>query len=150
MRSGTAMSATKWFTLLFVVLAAVALWGIRDLDYWAFDGPGPKLLPLWVSIIMIASAAWIIARPAREDAKVEILNLGPVAGYVALVAAAIVVFATAGALAAMLVFIIAELILIEKKPIIRSVVLGVACTTAIYVVFVLMLHMQLPGYGLTI
>jgi hypothetical protein len=142
------MRGARIFSGLFIVLALAALWDIRDLDYWAFDGPGPKLLPFWVAIIMIVSAAYLVFTPAKAGGGLIPANLWLIAGYLALLVVTVLLFSRIGALAAMALFIVAELALIEKYPVVRAAAVSIACTAVIYVVFVLMLHLRLPGFDL--
>jgi hypothetical protein len=142
------MRGARIFSAAFVVLALAVLWDIRDLDYWAFDGPGPKLLPFWVAVIMIAAAAYLVFWPDRSGGGLVPARVGAIAGYLALVVATVVLFSRIGALAAMTVFIAAELVLIEKYPVVRAAAIGVASTVTVYVVFVLLLHLRLPGFNL--
>lgn len=60
------MSGARWTALGLLLAAAAACWQAGLLPRWGFDGPGPGLFPLALSILAVALSALVLIteRPA--------------------------------------------------------------------------------------
>lgn len=65
------MTGARWTALALMGAAAATLWQSQRLPRWGFDGPGPGLFPLVLSIIAIALSALVLIAERRAAAPVE-------------------------------------------------------------------------------
>lgn len=65
------MTGARWTALALMAAAAATLWQSQRLPRWSFDGPGPGLFPLSLSIIAIVLSALVLIAERRATGPVE-------------------------------------------------------------------------------
>ena len=77
--AGSALkTGARLATLGLFALALVGLWQSSRLERWSFDGPGPGLFPMIVSVVFVALALIVLIWPGRaastEDGDTELID----------------------------------------------------------------------------
>lgn len=134
------------FGLGAVVVGLVVVLVSRKLAVWDDFGPGPGMVPLFMAGIMMLFGIAVIIKGGRPRELPEKEGMLRLALYLALVLVCVALFARVGALASFGLFFIAELILVEKYPVLRSCVIVAVTLLAIHLVFSAGLQMRLPPF----
>lgn len=136
--SGGALAALG----VFVVLEA------RQLEYFGPDGPGPGFFPTWyglvmvvLSLILVGSSLFREAEPGRPPDWRAVGNA--LMAWAALVAC-VALFGALGFLPSFALFTLIVVGWIYRKPWPVALAVAGGCTAAFYVVFPLLLGVELP------
>lgn len=131
----------------FIALGALVLFETRGLEYWGPEGPGPRFVPLWAAVCIIASASWLVLGTS-DPVRLRGRTARPRLLYTSLVVLAAIAFRYLGALATFAVFTFAELVLIEKYPARRALLATLVVTAAVELIFVQGFQLRLPAPAL--
>ena len=143
-------------TLLLLALALVGLWQASRLERWSFDGPGPGLFPLMVSIVFVALALIVLIWPGRaastEDGDTELIDEATrqqTRRSFAIYMASLLVLAAGSAFAGFTITAVAVSVLIvrfaEGRSWAAALVYGLACAAIGLIGFGWLLRVDLPA-----
>lgn len=139
-RAGAVALAAVGLVFLWRSLAAMPLGDLRN--------PGPGAAPLLLSLLLIAAAAWMaLVRPSESPPSVDDAEPTPWRHAVAVVAAA--AFAagaidTLGYRLTILAVLLALIGLVERKPLLPTVVIACGLSFGSYWLFVRVVKIPLP------
>lgn len=135
--------------LVMLSLAAVAAFGTQGLDFWDDFGPSTRFMPIWVSIVTAILAVLLIVDAVKRETDTEPEwpdRVGIV--RVSLVFSAIVIFIALvpwlGFVVATVLFALAMLLGVERKPLLPSIFTAAITAGLIQSVFVWWLSIPLP------
>ena len=149
----TSSEADVWVGVGLVVLGAVVLVELWQAgrSIWSISGPGPAFFPGLLALVLfgLAAAMAIRARAASTagGAVTEVEQASPIrrtGGYALAVAGMVVLFPLIGGLAAIAVFVLGEMIAVERQPVLRAVIASAAVTFTVWFLFVFLLGVRLP------
>ncbi len=135
--------------LVMLSLAAVAAFGTQGLDFWDDFGPSTRFMPIWVAVVTAILALLLIVDAVRRttDTQPEWPDRSGLV-RVSLVFSAIVIFIalvpSLGFLTATVLFALAMLLGVERKPVLPSLLTAAITAGLIQGVFVWWLSIPLP------
>ena len=139
--------------LIMLALAAVAAFGTQGLDFWDDFGPSTRFMPIWVAVVTAVLALLLIFAKRQHDPPPEWPDRAG-AVRVSLVFLAIVIFIASvpwlGFLVATVLFVLAMLLGIERRPVLPSLLTAAITAGLIQGVFSWWLSIPLPkgAFGL--
>lgn len=147
-----------------IAVGAAALIGSRDYQYWTALGPGPGFFPRWLGgLLVVLGALWLVqilraarVAPAVDEQAEPIPSEEQPPEYapwsvVAIVASLCVlagVLETVGFQVSMLVFLLFHLLVLGRRRLLVSVVIALAGSFGVFVVFTRLLTVPLPASSL--
>lgn len=132
---------------LFSIVGLIVLWETRGLEYWSEFGPGPRFLPFWVALGMIASASYLVVKN-EEHARLTRAALSATTKYAALVLLSVLSFGRLGAIATFVLLVAFELRLVEGYSFGRALLIAIAVAVVVTLIFVTGLQVSLPRLGI--
>ncbi|MHB0868642.1 MAG: tripartite tricarboxylate transporter TctB family protein [Chloroflexota bacterium] len=133
-----------------IALALVSLVVLADLQasthlvFWDESGPGPSWLPYSLAaILLILSLSLIFSRTRIDLSQLGTSPLGT-AKYIFLILALALVFPFLGGLLSMGLFVVVEMIWVEKQKWLAAILAGVVAVALVWGIFVLLLGVPLP------
>ena len=135
-------------TGVFVLLGAGLLFtSATTLRYMAAEGPGPGFVPTWASAIFLAGSIVLHIQSWRgvySEGRVIRLTLKPALGYLAAMAASILLIPVLGLLGSIFAFFVVAALLVEGCPVWQGLLVGAGLTLALYLLFVQLMRIPLP------
>jgi putative tricarboxylic transport membrane protein len=132
----------------FAAVGAFALWAGHDLAFIDGNHPGPGLLPIGVSILLIAGGALMVVRqilaPVPGPSAPNMTSFVRVVGVIAIVAVTVFLFERVGFIVSVAIMIAAILFGVERKFTLASVVVVVATPLLCWGLFAELLGVRLP------
>lgn len=146
-RLGSWLSADRVFG---IVLAVVMLVVIVDLTrathlvFWDQSGPGPSWLPLCLAVILLVLSLPLIFSRGRTAASQLGASPSGTAKYILLVLALAWAFPIVGGLLSMGLFVVIEMLWVEKQRWLTSLVAGLVSVVIVQLIFASLLGVPLP------
>ncbi len=141
------ISVDRVLGLALAVLSLVAITDLRNttnLVFWDRSGPGPSWLPFTLAgILLLLSLPLIFSRSRTEPGQLGASPPGTVK-FVVLVLALAWAFPIVGGLLSLALFVVVEMIWVERQRLLTSLVAAVVCTVIVWAVFVSLLGIPLP------
>lgn len=142
------VSVDRVFGIALAIVSLVVLADLRastHLVFWDESGPGPSWLPLSLGVGLLILSLPLIFRPTR----IELSQLGAsprgTAKYVLLILVLALVFSFLGGLLSLGLFVVVEMIWVEKQKWLTSILGGVVAVGIVWGIFVLLLGVPLPA-----
>lgn len=131
----------------FVALGAIVIALSGDLPIGQTSMPGAGFMPILIAVLLIVFGAALVlrAREGRTFAEIGWEDGRHAAQVLAITIVAIALYATLGFIITMILMMVALLVIIERRNILRAGAYSVAVVVATYVVFVYLLQSPLPG-----
>jgi putative tricarboxylic transport membrane protein len=135
--------------LIMLALAAVAAFGTQGLDFWDDFGPSTRFMPIWVAVVTALLALLLVfeAVKRQHDPAPEWPDRAGTV-RVSLVISAIIIFIASvpwlGFLIATVLFVLAMLLGIERRPVLPSLLTAAVTAGLIQGVFSWWLSIPLP------
>jgi hypothetical protein len=131
----------------FVVLGAAVIALSGDLPFGRTSMPGAGFMPILIAILLIVfgTALALRAREGRLFSEIDWDDGRHAAQVLAITVVAVAFYATLGFIITMILMMVALLLIIERRDILRAGVYSVAVVVATYMVFVHLLQSPLPG-----
>jgi putative tricarboxylic transport membrane protein len=133
------------------VLAALGVYIFlqsRAWDYYTVDGPGPGFFPTWYGVAIVAlSLALIVGnvlRPKSKPGNVDWQAAGRALGTWAAFAGSVALMGLVGFVVSFAIFTFVIVAVVFKRPWVTAAVTGIAASLAFYVIFPVVLEVQLP------
>jgi hypothetical protein len=153
---GTVPAADRVVGVLFAAIALAALGDLwrRGLPLWDRVGPGPAFLPVVLAVLLLglslilAAGRTVREAPGQEGAEEGADEQVPVAQtlrFIALIVALILLFPWLGGLLSLGLFVLAEMLWIERSRPVVAAVGFVATLAAVEIIFVRVLAVPLPA-----
>ncbi|MFY0408891.1 tripartite tricarboxylate transporter TctB family protein [Solicola sp. PLA-1-18] len=154
-----------WSAVVAAVVAAVgaaAVVGSLRLGYWTEIGPGPGFFPLWLGVILtVLGLIWLQrsvrellsgspeeVRPPTADEGVEPYSWSTVGAILGSLVVLASVLDLVGYQLSMLVFLVFHLKVLGRRGWLLTLVLSVAGSFGVFVVFTRLLTVNLPASSL--
>ena len=142
-------------TFALLAIALVGLWQSSRLERWSFDGPGPGLFPLIVSVVFVALALIVLIWPGRaastEEGDTDLIDEATrqkTRRSFAIYVASLLVLTAGSAFAGFTITAIAVSVLIvrfaEGRSWAAAMVYGLACAAIGLIGFGWLLRVDLP------
>jgi putative tricarboxylic transport membrane protein len=145
--SGSRISVERVFGVVLVMLSLVCMYDLHratNLVYWDEFGPGPSWLPYAICVILLVLAlALIIPRSRTVGGQLGASPAGTLK-YVVLVLALAWAFPVIGARLSLGLFVVIEMIWVERQRWTTSLAVGVVTSLAVWLIFARMLGVNLP------
>ena len=118
-----------------------------DLPFGRTSMPGAGFMPILIAILLIVfgTALALRAREGRLFSEIDWDDGRHAAQVLAITIIAIALYATLGFIITMIMMMVAILLIIERRNILRAGVYSIAVVVATYLVFVYLLQSPLPG-----
>ena len=131
---------------VFVAAAAVIFALSGDLPFGTLASPGAGMMPKLVLGLLMAFGVLLVLRAGDSPplAAIGWSDFRHAATVVATTAIAIVLYTTAGFVVSMTLLMIVLLVLVERRPLWRSLAVGIGVTVGCYVLFGTLLKSPLP------
>ena len=131
-----------------LVLAALVVAGTPELDFWDDVGPGSRFMPVWVagvtavlSLLLMLEARRRAADPVDWPDRTGLRRVASTfAGIIAFVLAA----PGLGFVVTTALFVVALLLIVERRPLLPSLVSGLVTAALIHAIFIAWLSIALP------
>jgi hypothetical protein len=144
---GLWISVDRVSGLVLAILSLVVIFDLRKathLAYWDQSGPGPSWLPATLAVmLLILSLPLIFSRGRTEAAQLGASRSGTIK-YILLVLALAWAFPVVGGLLSMGLFMVIEMVWVERQRWPTSVAAALVCMAIVWVVFVSLLGIPLP------
>lgn len=142
------LTVEKLLTIAAVIFAFVILFASRDMKFIAAYSIGPAALPVVCALLLCVFAAFVWLTSTEKI----FITLGSLISHkvkrayllIALIVAFITSIYFVGIWIPLLIYSILSFVLIEQHSWLKSVGMGIAWVTFLYVVFVLLLNINIP------
>jgi hypothetical protein len=131
----------------FVAVGAIVIALSGDLPFGQTSMPGAGFMPILIAVLLIVFGAALMLR-AREGRLFSEVDWGDgrhAAQVLAITIVAIALYAELGFIITMILMMVAILLIIERRNILRAGAYSVVVVVATYVIFVHVLQSPLPG-----
>ena len=135
--------AGAFFVLIGVIVIALS----GDLPFGQASMPGAGFMPLLIAALLIIFGGALVlrARESRTFVEIDWDDGRHAAQVLAITIVAVALYAWLGFIITMVLMMMALLLIIERRNILRAGVYSVAIVVATYMVFVHLLQSPLPG-----
>lgn len=141
------ISVERVFGFALAILSLVCIFDLGNSSYlvfWDASGPGPSWLPYILSAILIVLSLFlIIPRSRTSHSQLGASPLGTVK-YIVLVLALAWAFPIIGGLLSLGLFVVIEMVWVEKKNWAISIAAGLVSTAIVWGIFVKLLGVNIP------
>lgn len=132
-----------------LLLAAVVVVGTPELAFWDDFGPSSRFMPLWVagaiavlSLLLVMEAQRRVSDPAvdwpdRTGGRRVVLTLTGIVAFV-------LIAPWLGFVVTTSVFVVALLLIVERRPLLPSLLTGLLAAALIHAIFIAWLSIALP------
>ncbi len=145
---GSLASADRLFGLGLAIVSLVVLFDLRNsthLVFWDQAGPGPSWLPYSLAMILLILSVPLILSRDRTDGSQLGASPSGTAKYITLVLALAWAFPVLGGLLSMGIFVIVEMLWVERQRWTTALIAGVVCVGIVWLVFASLLGVPLPA-----
>lgn len=147
-QQGRLVSVDRVFGLALALVSLVVLadlYASTHLVFWDESGPGPSWLPYSLAaILLILSLPLILSRSRIDLSQLGASPLGT-AKYILLILALALAFPLVGGLLSLGLFVVVEMVWVEKQKWLTSILGGVVAVGIVWGIFVLLLGVPLPA-----
>ncbi len=144
---GSWLSVDRVFGLTLAIISLVCMADLRNtpnLEFWGQDGPGPSWLPFTLSLILLVLSLPLIFSRTHTTADQLGASIPGTIKFIVLVLALAWVFPILGGQLALGLFVVVEMLWVEKQRLLTSVVAAVVSMVVVWAVFVQLLGIPLP------
>lgn len=144
---GSWISVDRVFGLALAVICLVVIVDLRSasfLVFWDEAGPGPAWLPLCLALILLILSLPLILSRTRTKASQLAASPSGTAKYILLVLALAAAFPVVGGLLSMGIFVVVEMLWVERQGWLTSLVAGLISVAIVQLVFASLLGVPLP------
>lgn len=144
---GSPISVERVFGLALAILSLLCILDLRSaahLVFWDEWGPGPSWLPYVMATILLILSFFLIIRRSRTSASQLGASPSGTLKYVLVVMGLAWAFPIIGGLLSLALFVAIEMMWVEKKKWLTSVVTALVSTAIVWGVFVKLLGVSLP------
>jgi len=131
-----------------LVLAALVVAGTPELDFWDEVGPGSRFMPVWVAgVTAVLSLLLMLEARRRAGDPVDWpdrAGLRRVASTFAGIIAFVLAAPWLGFVVTTALFVVALLLIVERRPLLPSLVSGLVTAALIHAIFIAWLSIALP------
>lgn len=145
--SGSIISVERTFGVVLVLLSLVCMYDLHratNLVYWDEFGPGPSWLPYAICVILLILAVFLIIPRSRTVSGQLGASPAGTLKYVVLLLALAWAFPVIGARLSLGLFVVIEMMWVERQKWTTSLAVGVVTSIAVWVIFARMLGVNLP------
>lgn len=138
------------FAVGFIILifASLILWQSLSLDYYSELGPGPGLLPLWLSAFLILLSLLFMVKSLKKNIILftEILPKGRGLGNILTIIGAVIFFIIAAPFTGFTIagILMLSFILLRDYKWVMAMSVSVAVTVSLFYIFKFFLNVPLP------
>jgi hypothetical protein len=146
-KQGSPISVERVFGIALAILSLVCILNLRSethLIFWDSQGPGPSWLPYVMAVIMLILSLFLIIPPSRTTAAQLGASPPGTVKYIILTFAVGWAFPIIGGLLSLGLFVVIEMIWVEKQKWWVSVAAGLVSTAIVWGIFVELLGVYLP------
>jgi hypothetical protein len=141
------ISVERVFGIVLAILSLVCIFDLgrsSNLVFWDASGPGPSWLPHVMSVILLILSVFLIV--PRSRTTIAQLGASPpgTVKYIVLVLALAWAFPVIGGLLSLCLFVVIEMVWVEKNRWPIAVATGLISTAIVWVIFVKLLGVNLP------
>ncbi len=144
---GSRFSVERGFGIALAILSLVCIFNLSSSSYlvfWDEWGPGPSWLPYVLSGILLVLSVFLIVPQSRTTfAQLGASPPGTVK-YIVLVLALAWAFPVIGGLLSLCLFVVIEMVWVEKNKWSIAIATGLISTAVVWVIFVKLLGVNLP------
>ncbi len=144
---GSLISVERAFGFALAILSLLCIFDLRNASYlvfWDSSGPGPSWLPYVTAVILLILALFLIVPRSRTS----VLQLGAspsgTVKYILLVLALAWAFPILGGLVSLCLFVVVEMVWVEKHKWSTSIAVGLVSTVAVWGIFTKLLGVSFP------
>jgi hypothetical protein len=144
---GSLISVERAFGLALAILSLVCIFDLHNATYlvfWDSSGPGPSWLPYVMAVILMILALFLIVPRSRTSASQLGASPAGTVKYIVLVLALAWAFPIIGGLLSLGLFVVIEMLWVEKQKWSTSVVVGLISTVVVWGIFAKLLGVALP------
>jgi hypothetical protein len=145
---GSRISVERAFGFAVATLSLVCIFDLNNSPYlvfWDSSGPGPSWLPYMLSaILMVLSLCLIVPRSRTTVSQLGASPSGTLK-YIALVLALAWAFPIIGGLLSLGLFVMIEMVWVEKKKWAISIAVGLVSMATVWGIFTKLLGVNLPS-----
>ena len=131
-----------------LVLAALVVAGTPELDVWDDVGPGSRFMPVWVAGVTAVLSSLLVLEARRRAADPvdwpDRTGLRRVASTFAGIIAFVLAAPWLGFVVTTALFVVALLLIVERRPLLPSLVSGLVTAALIHAIFIAWLSIALP------
>ncbi len=147
-RLGSRISVDRVFGLALAILSLVVIVDLRNathLVFWDESGPGPSWLPYTLAAILLILSLPLLFSRVRTVASQLGASPSGTARYILLVLALATAFPILGGLLSMGLFVVIEMVWIERQRWLTSVLAGLVSMAVVWAIFASLLGVPLPA-----
>jgi hypothetical protein len=144
---GSRISVERVFGIALAILSLVCIYSLGSSSYlvfWDSSGPGPSWLPYVLSAILLALSLFLIFPQSRTTLSQLGASPSGTVKYIVLVLALAWAFPVIGGLLSLCLFVVIEMVWVEKNRWPIAVATGLISTAIVWVIFVKLLGVNLP------
>ncbi|GAB7055151.1 MULTISPECIES: tripartite tricarboxylate transporter TctB family protein [unclassified Paenibacillus] len=134
--------------IVILLFASLILWQSLSLDYYSELGPGPGLLPLWLSAVLMVLSLLFMMKSLKKSIILfpEILPRGRGLGNILTIIAAVLFFIIAAPFAGFTIagILTLSIILIRDYKWVMALGVSATVTVSLFYVFKFLLNVPLP------
>jgi putative tricarboxylic transport membrane protein len=134
--------------VVMMLLAGLVVAGTPELDFWDDVGPGSRFMPLWVAGVTAVLSLLLIVEARRRAADPvdwpDRAGLRRVASTFAAIIAFVLAAPWLGFVVTTALFVVALLLIVERRPLLPSLMSGLLTAALIHAIFIAWLSIALP------
>lgn len=145
---GSRISVERVFGFVMAILSLVCIFDLvrsPHLVFWDSSGPGPSWLPYVLSTILLVLSVFLIIPRSRTSLSQLGASPSGTVKYIVLVLALAWAFPVIGGLLSLGLFVVIEMVWVEKKKWPISIAAALISTAIVWGIFVKLLGVTLPS-----
>lgn len=144
---GARISVERVFGVVIAVVSLICIYDLArspHLVFWDPSGPGPSWLPYMLSAILLALSLFLVVPQSRTALSQLGASPSGTVKYIILVLALAWAFPVIGGLLSLALFVVIEMVWVEKNRWPVAVATGLVSTAIVWLIFVKLLGVNLP------